>query len=173
MVLVVRGNRHATASAVEEMNQDRERNVHALQRIIDEHGWPTTTLVGEDGFEAAWVIAQHADFDITFQKTALELMEALPLSNPVYGKRYAYLKDRVLVNSGQAQLFGTQFTEVDGKMTPRQVLDPQNLDKRRKQYGLEPFGEYMKHFEGSNRDAAKRQLEENEVDWTSDESRAA
>jgi hypothetical protein len=45
-----------------------------LAEILDEHGWPSHDLVGEDGSTAAWVIAQPADLDLDLQRRALELL---------------------------------------------------------------------------------------------------
>ena len=172
MAAMVRNGKQAMVSADEEMDRDRTRNVQTLRGIINKHGWPTISMVGEDGFEAAWVIAQHADFDVEFQKTVLALMEKVPVGDKLLF-RQAYIQDRILVNSGQPQLFGTQFMPMNGKMVPRPIQDGPNLDKRRKRYGLEPFEEHMKRFEGSEEDVAKRQLAENGVDWRRDQQRAA
>ena len=49
-----------------------------LAEILDEHGWPSHDLVGEDGSTAAWVIAEHADLDLELQQRALELLAPLP-----------------------------------------------------------------------------------------------
>ena len=54
----------------------------------------------------------------------------------------AYLEDRVRVNAGQPQLYGTQFTETDGEFRPRPIQDPHRLDERREEAGLEPFTDY-------------------------------
>jgi hypothetical protein len=45
------------APAMEEIHC---RNADALMQIVAEHGWPGTRLVGEEGCEAAWLVAQHA-----------------------------------------------------------------------------------------------------------------
>ena len=47
-------------------NGDRVR-ADRLAEIVDEHGWPTHSMVGTDGGTAAWLIAQHADFDVGSQ----------------------------------------------------------------------------------------------------------
>jgi hypothetical protein len=54
----------------------------------------------------------------------------------------AYLEDRVRVNAGQPQLYGTQFTLTAGTLTPYPIEDPGRLDQRRAQAGLEPFADY-------------------------------
>ncbi|MEV0401267.1 DUF6624 domain-containing protein [Actinoallomurus sp. NPDC050550] len=50
------------------------RNADRLGQILDEHGWPTTTLVGAEGARRAWLIAQHADRRLDLQRRALRLM---------------------------------------------------------------------------------------------------
>jgi hypothetical protein len=47
------------------------RNTARLKRIIEKHGWPGKSLVGEDGAHAAWLLVQHADKDRGFQKQCL------------------------------------------------------------------------------------------------------
>jgi hypothetical protein len=54
----------------------------------------------------------------------------------------AYLEDRLRVNAGQAQLYGTQFRYTGGKLTPHPIEDPCRLDERREHVGLEPFADY-------------------------------
>ena len=60
----------------------------------------------------------------------------------------AYLIDRVLVNEGKKQLYGTQFWFMNGKMEPRPIEDEANIDKRREEMGLGSFADYEKHMTG-------------------------
>ena len=53
-----------------------ETNAKKLQSIIAEIGWPTISKVGIEAASAAWLIAQHSDFDKDFQNRCLELMKA-------------------------------------------------------------------------------------------------
>jgi hypothetical protein len=39
-------------------------------------------------------------------------------------------------------LYGTQFTVTDGEHRPRPIEDPQQLDERRAEAGLDPFADY-------------------------------
>jgi hypothetical protein len=57
-------------------NEGDEVRTHRLKQIIAEYGWPIIDLVGEDGADAAWAIAQHSDLDPEFQAAALELLTA-------------------------------------------------------------------------------------------------
>ena len=44
-----------------------EVRTERLKQIIADRGWPIIPMVGEDGEDAAWAIAQHSDFDPQFQ----------------------------------------------------------------------------------------------------------
>ena len=111
-----------------------------LDAIINQHGWPGKTLVGPDGANAAWLIAQHADLDRAFQKKCLEKMEALP-QGEVEPRFIAYLTDRILVGEHKPQRFGTQ---MDGQFKPQPIEDEANVDKRRAEMGLNPLAVYLK-----------------------------
>jgi hypothetical protein len=121
-------------------------NTKWLKGVVERHGWPTNRLVGADGARAAWLLVQHADADPEFQRRCLELMAKLP-KNEVSQSNLAYLTDRVLLAEGKKQLFGTQFTAVDGKWKPRPLEDEANVDKRRAEAGLPPLAEYIKLIE--------------------------
>ena len=79
-----------------------------LKEIIEEHGWPGYDLVGEEGEDAAWALAQHADLDPEFQQQALELLRDAVAEGQASPGNLAYLEDRVAVAQGQPQLYGTQ-----------------------------------------------------------------
>lgn len=119
-----------------------------LREIIAEYGWPTFRLVGTDGATAAWVIAQHADHDPAFQRYALRLMRAAARQGQADPVELAYLTDRVAVNTGRLQVYGTQVTCVDGAVAPRPLIDPEHVDERRAAVGLGPLQEYLDGFPG-------------------------
>jgi Family of unknown function (DUF6624) len=87
-------------------------NTDRLRAIIAEHGWPGRALVGDDGAEAAWLIAQHADHQLDFQREALALLERAVHDGDASASHLAYLKDRVRMNEGRPQLFGTQVADI-------------------------------------------------------------
>lgn len=132
--------------ALEEIDRD---NTARLRAIVSEHGWPTRSLVGADGAKAAWLLVQHADLAPDFQRRCLELMQAAP-EGEVARDHIAYLTDRVAVNSGQPQVYGTQFHSVGGKLVPRPIRDPQAVDARRANMNLSSLGIYTRHMEGNH-----------------------
>ena len=118
------------------------RDPTAGARPISKYGWPSSKLVGIKGEFAAWLIAQHADFDVNFQEKCLNLLKRLPKTSN-RRKIIAYLTDRTLVDRKKKQIYGTQFYH--GK--PRPIKYIRNLDKRRKEMSLVPFEVYKRRMQ--------------------------
>jgi hypothetical protein len=116
-------------------------NTNYLKKVIKKVGWPTTSVVGQEASQAAWLLVQHADHDPTFQADCLKLMNKLP-KGEVSLINIAYLEDRVRVANNKPQLYGTQFYQEGDTFGPRPIEDSENLDNRRKKVGLEPFKDY-------------------------------
>lgn len=110
-------------------------NTAIMKEIVSDIGWPTISKVGEDGSQAAWLLVQHADHDISFQQQCLALMKAV-MEGDINKGDIAYLEDRILVNSGKLQLYGTQFDGAKKHLVPRPIQDPASVDKRRATMGL-------------------------------------
>jgi len=120
-------------------------NTSWLRRVIAEHGWPGTSLVGEDGAHDAWLLAQHADHDRVFQAECLDRMTAAVDAGEASPADLAYLTDRVRRARGDLQLYGTQFwygPDGQDELQPQPIADPDRLDERRAAAGLGPFDEY-------------------------------
>ena len=125
--------------AVTRMVAVDDRDLARFREIVSQHGWPGSSLVGEDGARAAWLLAQHADFDIAFQRRCLELLEAAVDEGEASRADLAYLTDRVLVHEGRPQRFGTQFTQVGESLEPQPIEDEERVDERRLDVGLPPL----------------------------------
>jgi uncharacterized protein DUF6624 len=122
-----------------------EARTQRLAEILDEYGWPTFELVGEDGSTAAWVIAQHADLDPELQQRALELLRPAAEDGQASRGDLAYLEDRVAVAAAEDQQYGTQMrcTE-DGTPVPATpIADEATVDERRSAAGLSPLQDYV------------------------------
>lgn len=121
-----------------------KKHIERMKMIIAQYGWPKHDLVGEDGARAAWLLVQHSP-DPNFQKKCLKLLEQAVKDKQASKEDLAYLTDRVLVHEGKEQLYGTQFyLDKKGKYGPQPIKDRKNLNKRRKELGMEPFEEYEK-----------------------------
>ncbi len=124
---------------------DRE-HTGRMRSIVDELGWPTRSRVGASAEHKAWLLVQHADADIDFQKRCLALMRDAP-PGEVCPAHLAYLEDRINVHEGRAQRYGTQGRQGrDGLWRPHQLADGEHVDELRASVGLGPLDEYTASF---------------------------
>ncbi|MEV4640202.1 DUF6624 domain-containing protein [Actinoplanes sp. NPDC049548] len=123
------------------------RNADRLAAILDTYGWPTVTLVGADAARRAFLIAQHADRQLELQRRVLPLLAAAVADGEAEPAHLAMLEDRVRVNEGRPQLYGTQIAGVaDGAPVPWPCEDAETLDDRRVAVGLEPFAVHVSRY---------------------------
>ncbi|MES2619909.1 MAG: DUF6624 domain-containing protein, partial [Bacteroidota bacterium] len=122
-----------------------------LKKIFNAHGFPDYDLVGKSGSFHFWLLVQHQDDDTTFQKQVLIALEEKVKQSKASKSNYAYLYDRVMMNTNREQLYGTQMREDKntGKMHPARLKEPKQVDERRKEVGLEPLEDYLKLFNGN------------------------
>jgi hypothetical protein len=118
-----------------------------LKEIVAEHGWPTISLVGEDGEDAAWAVAQHSDQDPGFQAEALGLIREAVERGDASPGNLAYLTDRVAAGRDEPQTYGTQIGCTDDGPAPAPIEDEEGVDARRAEVGLAPLAEYLAELE--------------------------
>jgi hypothetical protein len=133
--------------AIKKMMEIDRQNTTWLKGIVEKHGWPGKTLVGEDGAHSAWLLVQHADQDVAFQKKCLKLLEKAVKEKEASAQDFAYLTDRVRVAERKKQIYGTQLIQEGGKLVPQPIEDEGHVDERRKEIGLQPLAEYLKFVE--------------------------
>jgi hypothetical protein len=131
------------------------QNTMWLDEVIQQQGWPTKSLVGEDGAQAAFLIVQHSPAP-QFQKKCLNLLERAVNQNEADIINLVYLTDRIRTFEGKPQVYGTQGqTNADGLIIPFPIEDEEHVDERRKAIGLEPIAEYFKNMNESYKTGAK------------------
>ena len=115
-----------------------------LEQIFGEFGFPGFNLVGKEGSNNFWLMTQHSDSDVDFQSKILEEMKIEVDNKNADPANYAYLTDRVRINSGQKQIYGTQVTYTnEGRAYPKPLLDSVKVNEKRKTVGLEPIEQYL------------------------------
>ena len=127
-----------------------------VKEIFEEEGYPGYDLVGKQGESNFWVLVQHCDSDPTFQKRVLiKLKENVDRKN-ANGQNYGLLTDRVKINTGEKQIYGTQVTfNSMGQAYPKMLFDSVNVNRRRSEVGLEPLEEYLNMMTMMNFDMNK------------------
>ncbi len=118
------------------------RNTARMKEIVFQIGWPSISKVGEEASHGAWLLVQHADMDLEFQKHCLELMGGLH-EQEVARYDIAYLRDRILRNQNLPQIYGTQFIldKETGKYVPAPIEDPEHVEERRREMDLDTLVE--------------------------------
>jgi len=120
-------------------------NRERLKEIFSEYGFPTKEMVGKEAMQGIFLMIQHSDGDPDWQKSQLTNIEMAVKKGDMDGQSYAYLYDRIQINSGKKQLYGTQFSNVDPinkTVTLAETEDIDSLDYRRMEVGMMPIEMY-------------------------------
>ncbi|MCW8101691.1 DUF6624 domain-containing protein [Streptomyces tauricus] len=122
------------------------QGTEVLRATLEKRGWPGYRLVSERGSRAAWQIATYCR-DSQLQARALELLEKTVRQQDADPLHYALLADRLCLNRGEPQRFGTLYIPTrSGSLTLYRVKDRDRLDDRRHPLGLEPHAEYAQRL---------------------------
>ena len=135
----------SSQQAEKEFREITAANLIHLKNIVKKYGYPSHSLVGETSSHNFWLMVQHSDSDLKFQKKLLKLMLREVRKNNASPRDYAYLVDRVRINNGKPQLYGTQIfvnnPQKGYELKP--VYQPEQLNQRRKRMGLPTAEEYL------------------------------
>lgn len=122
-------------------------NHERLAEIINEFGFPTRRMIGKEAMNGVFLIIQHADPNKEWQKSQLPNLKLASEKGELTKSNYAYLYDRIQVNSDRPQRYGSQFENVDRKSNIaelRPTEDMENLDKRRMEMEMMPIETYKR-----------------------------
>lgn len=126
----------------EEMKALHDQHAELLDHIIDEIGYPTVEKVGEAASAAAWLVIQHAIGKPEFMRKCRKLLENAVSRQKTDPLHLAYLDDRIAVNEGRPQRYGTQFDwDENGKLSPNPFDDLAKVNSRRKALSLNTISE--------------------------------
>ncbi len=128
-------------SYVPRMEAVHIRNAERLRELINLHGWPDERRVSRDGAEAAWLIVQHAIGNPKFQRECLLRLRQSAAEGGVPLWHAAYLEDRIAMQEGRSQRYGTQWLDdpVDGRVRPWKLADAERVNELRAEVGLGPM----------------------------------
>ncbi|MDC8100576.1 DUF6624 domain-containing protein [Chryseobacterium rhizosphaerae] len=120
-------------------------NTKRAELLYKKYGYLGFDKVGEKGETQFWVIVQHSDKSVDFQNKVLKSLKKEVSKKNASPDNYALLYDRVKVNNGEKQLFGTQVEyRKNGQAKPKiGLIDSINVDGWRVKYNLEPLKKYL------------------------------
>lgn len=127
-------------------NQKDSINLIKVKKILDEKGWVGKDKVGAQANSALFLVIQHSDLET--QKKYLPMMkEAVKKGNASPGS-LALLIDRIEIREGRKQIYGSQIgiNQSNNTYYVLPLTDPENVDKRRTEVGLDPISNYVKNW---------------------------
>ncbi len=121
-------------------------NLLKVSKILDERGWLGAEVVGNQGNSALFLVIQHADIE-TQEKYLPMMREAVKAGN-ARSSSLALLEDRVALRKGEKQIYGSQVSRdtESGEYYVLPLIDPDNVDKRRAEVGLDPIQNYISNW---------------------------
>lgn len=122
-----------------------EQNLEVIEQILEKCGMPSQQSAGELGHSAIWLVIQHAGADKRKQYFPI-LLEAAQ-QGLLEKQDIALMQDRMLMDDGKPQLYGSQvLINDDDTYELYDLQDPETVDKRREEMGLGPLKEYLEYF---------------------------
>lgn len=153
--LVARGELHRPGYHPEMEVVHRRHNAR-IRAIIDAHGWPGNSLVGEDGCRAAGFLVQHALLDHELQRRCIGLLHEAVDRGEAPPFMLALLTDRVLMDEGAPQVYGTQYVGAqEGGIAPWPITEPERVDERRAAVGLPSMAENTARLTAQHREETR------------------
>ena len=118
-------------------------NLLQIEKIIQKHGYPGKSLVGEPENEAAWYVIQHSNKIEKYYPIIEKAGERGELS----AVKVAMMRDRMLMYSGKEQIYGSQGKAIflvwppekqdDVKMIIWPIKNPEKVNQLRQEVGFE------------------------------------
>lgn len=122
-------------------------NLIEIKNILDKYGWLGADVIGAQGNATLFLVIQHSD--LATQEKYLPMMREAVKNGKAQGSSLALLEDRVALRQGKKQIYGSQI----GRDAETQIYyvspleDPDNVDKRRAEVGLQPLSEYVNQWQ--------------------------
>jgi|SRR6056297_273719 len=121
--------------------KEDHRNQELIISIIEKCGMPTLNEVNQEQMDAIWLGLQHTENK--YRIKYFPLIEKAVKNGDLSKEQYALMKDRILMDEGKPQIFGSQIK--NGKLYD--LEEPETVNERRQEMGLEPIEDYLKRFD--------------------------
>lgn len=102
-----------------------------LLTMVPVEGWFKKSVYGERAAGAAFLIIQHSDLENW--RRFVPVLEPLVAQGEVEGQSYGLMYDRLAINEGRPQRYGTQMTCKDGRWVVDTLEDPERVEQLRRE----------------------------------------
>jgi hypothetical protein len=120
-------------------------NEKRVKDILDKYGWPSREMAGEQGNWTICNVIQHSDNKVRIHY--LPMMRQAVKEGKLEPRFLVRSEDRIATERGDLQIYGGQmkYYPETKSFNVWPVVDPENIDKRRAEIGLEPIAEFLKN----------------------------
>jgi len=119
-------------------------NQKMVSSVLDKYGWLGPETIGSRGSRALFIVLQHAPS--AMQEKYLPMMRSAVKQGKAKATNLAMLEDRVLMEKGKNQIYGSQLFSDSTGMYVCPIEDVDNLDKRRAEIGLMSMKDYLSNW---------------------------
>ncbi|MCT2408942.1 hypothetical protein NZD88_15455 [Chryseobacterium antibioticum] len=127
------------------------KNTKIVTKIIDSLGWLGEDKIGHDANLALFVVFQHTQ-ELSTREKYLQVMKKAVKTGNADKRQLAYMIDRDELLNHRKQIYGTQYSiNKNGSAFIENLIDPANINKRRKSMNLYPLEDYLKKIDSSNK----------------------
>jgi len=118
-------------------------NEKKIIKLLEKQGWPDEIDVGEQGSLTICNVIQHSSNEIRVKY--LPLMKDAVRNKKLQPRLLARAEDRLATDNGNLQVYGGQikYYPETKSFDVWPIVDPENVDKRRDEIGLEPIAEFL------------------------------
>lgn len=129
----------------DEINKKDEANLVEVEQILKEYGWLGPQQVGRRASQTIFLVIQHASPETRVKY--LPIMRQALKEKKAAMSDFALLIDRTNIEAGIKQIYGSQLrSKMEGGYELYPIEDPDRLDQRRVEIGLDPIAAYIKKW---------------------------
>lgn len=128
----------------ETYHKNHDINEKKVLHILDSIGWPSKKIIGEQGNLTICNVLQHSSLEV--REKYLLLMRKAFKDKELSARFLVRAEDRIATDKNELQIYGGQM-----KYYPETksfnfwpIKDPENLEKRRAEMGMESISEFLK-----------------------------
>lgn len=140
--------RTARARALGMVSEVDRENQAALLNMAPAGRWFTIEEYGEEASRAAFLIVQHGDEEL--RRRFVPLLEPLVGTGQIDDANYALMYDRLAIEDGRPQRYGSQFLCRGTESELALLENPEGVDRRRAAMGMNSMAENAARFANGN-----------------------
>ena len=123
-----------------------KQNLNKVINILNQCGMPNWEQVPRYQFSTIWLVIQHSSKEV--RRTYFPILKQSAENGDLRKKVIAMMEDRMMMDYNKPQIYGTQVYRKSNSepWILYNLKDPELVNKRREEVGLEPIEQYLENF---------------------------